>query len=210
MSHSSTTSATAGRDASGGRRRSAGRRLSRSSVLVGIGALAAVLFVLDQVTKHWAEANLVEGQSRPFIGELLQLTLLYNSGAAWGMGASITPVVTVLQLAIAVSAIIFAMRVVRSPWYTVALGLVIGGALGNIHDRLLRAPGPFRGWVVDFLQLPRWPIFNVADMAVVAGALLIVLISLLGLPADPASESASEEAPAAGSAGATCTRSPAS
>jgi signal peptidase II len=62
----------------------------------------------------------------------------------------------------------------------------MGGALGNIHDRLLRAPGPFHGAVVDFLELPRWPVFNVADMAVVGGAILIVALGLFGLEADPA------------------------
>mgnify|MGYP000995928693 CR=1 FL=1 len=62
----------------------------------------------------------------------------------------------------------------------------MGGALGNIHDRLLRAPGPFHGAVVDFLELPNWPVFNVADMAVVGGAILVIALGLFGLDADPA------------------------
>ena len=150
-------------------------------LLVG-GALA----VADQLTKNWAEANLHELVPQPFLGEFLQLTLLYNSGAAWGMGSGITPVVTCLQVAIVIGVIVFAVRAVRSPWYTLALGLVLGGALGNIHDRLLRPPGPFHGEVVDFLELPHWPVFNVADMAVVGGALLIVLLGVIGHAADPA------------------------
>jgi signal peptidase II len=145
-----------------------------------------VLLVVDQVTKNWAVANLPELDPQPFLGEVLQLTLLYNSGAAWGMGAGITPVVTCLQMAIVLGVIVFAVRSVRSPWYAFALGLIMGGALGNIHDRLLRAPGPFHGAVVDFLELPRWPVFNVADMAVVGGAILIVALGLFGLEADPA------------------------
>jgi signal peptidase II len=162
------------------------RRLSRPVVLAIVGALALVLLVVDQVTKNWAVANLPELDPQPFLGEVLQLTLLYNSGAAWGMGAGITPVVTCLQMAIVLGVIVFAVRSVRSPWYAFALGLIMGGALGNIHDRLLRAPGPFHGAVVDFLELPRWPVFNVADMAVVGGAILIVALGLFGLEADPA------------------------
>lgn len=164
-------------------------------MLLIVGVLAAVLAVLDQVSKTWAEANLQELDPQPFLGEVLQLTLLYNSGAAWGMGSEITPVVTGLQIAIAVGVIVFAAKAVRSVWYTVAMGLILGGALGNIHDRLLRPPGPFRGEVVDFLQLPHWPVFNVADMAVVGGAVLVVLLGVIGVPADPAAASADHGEP---------------
>ncbi|PWH07059.1 signal peptidase II [Brachybacterium endophyticum] len=150
-----------------------------------LGVVAVVILVVDLLTKQWAESTLEVGLQRPLIGDLLQLNLLYNSGAAWGMGAGITPVVTSVQIVIAIGVIVFAVRSVRSPWYAIALGLVLGGALGNIHDRLLRAPGPFTGWVVDFLELPHWPIFNVADMGVTTGAVLVVLLGLLGRPADP-------------------------
>ncbi len=155
-------------------------------MLVLVGALAAVILIVDQLTKNWAVANLPELDPQPFLGEVLQLTLLYNSGAAWGMGAEITPVVTCLQIAIVIGVIVFAIRSVRSAWYALALGLIMGGALGNIHDRLLRDPSPFHGAVVDFLELPHWPVFNVADMGVVGGALLVVALGLFGLDADPA------------------------
>lgn len=145
-----------------------------------------MLAVLDQITKNWAEATLPLLEPQPFLGEIVQLTLLYNSGAAWGMGAEITPVVTGLQILIGLGVIVFATTSVRSAGYATALAMVLGGALGNIHDRLLRPPGPFRGEVVDFLQLPNWPVFNVADMAVVGGAVLVVLLGLFGRPADPA------------------------
>ncbi|WP_226832004.1 signal peptidase II [Brachybacterium sp. FME24] len=163
-----------------------------------MGVVGVVLAVADQVTKNWAEANLPELDPQPFIGELLQFTLLYNSGAAWGMGAEITPVVTCLQIAIVIGVIVFAVKAVRSPWYTLALGLILGGALGNIHDRLLRPPGPFHGAVVDFLELPNWPVFNVADMAVVGGAILIVLLGVIGHASDPAVAEAEERAKAEG------------
>ena len=155
-------------------------------MLVLVGALAAVILIVDQLTKNWAVANLPELDPQPFLGEVLQLTLLYNSGAAWGMGAEITPVVTCLQIAIVIGVIVFAIRSVRSAWYALALGLIMGGALGNIHDRLLRDPSPFHGAVVDFLELPHWPVFNVADIGVVGGALLVVALGLFGLDADPA------------------------
>lgn len=163
--------------------------MSLGSVLTGVGVLAAVLAILDQVTKNWAEANLPLLEPQPLLGEILQLTLLYNSGAAWGMGSAITPVVTALQIAIAIGVVVFSIKAVRSLWYTLAMGLILGGALGNIHDRLLRPPGPFRGEVVDFLQLPNWPVFNVADMAVVGGAVLVVVLGVIGVHADPATAS---------------------
>lgn len=181
MSHSATHDANAGRDASGVR-----RRLGLPVVLAAIAVLAAVIAVLDQVTKNWTEDNLSLHQPRPLIGEFLQLRLLYNSGAAFGMGAGITPVVTVVQIGIAIAVLIYAVMAVRSMWWTISLGLVLGGALGNIHDRLLRPPSPFRGEVVDFLELPNWPVFNIADMAVVGGAILVILLGVIGVPSDPA------------------------
>jgi len=171
-------------------------------VLGGITAVGVLLAVVDQLTKNWAVSNLPELDPQPFLGEILHLTLLYNSGAAWGMGSEITPVVTGLQIAIVIGVIVFAVRSVRSLWYTLALGLILGGALGNIHDRLLRPPGPFHGAVVDFLELPHWPVFNVADMAVVGGAILVVLLGVIGRPADPAEAEERARAEAEDTAGA--------
>ena len=151
-----------------------------------IAVIGGILLIADQVTKFFAEKHLPLLEPQPFIGEFLQLTLLYNSGAAWGMGAGITPVVTCLQIAIVIGVIVFTVKAVRSTWYAIAMSLILGGALGNIYDRLLRPPGPFRGEVVDFLELPNWPVFNIADMAVVGGAILVILLGFLGVPSDPA------------------------
>lgn len=189
MNAASTESTSAGPEGSGAR-----RRLSRRTVLLGMAAIGVVLAILDQISKNWAEANLPLLEPQPFLGEILQLTLLYNTGAAWGMGAEITPVVTCLQIVIVIAVIVFAVRAVRSGWYTLALGLILGGALGNIHDRLLRDPSPFHGAVVDFLELPNWPVFNVADMGVVGGAVLVVALGLFGIAADPATDDAPAEA----------------
>lgn len=181
-----------------GARRRAG--LGLGPVLVIVLVLGGAIALIDQLTKNWAEANLPLLDPQPFLGEFLQFTLLYNSGAAWGMGSGITPVVTVLQIGIAIGVVVFAVRAVRSPWYALALAMILGGALGNIHDRLLRPPGPFRGEVVDFLELPNWPVFNIADMGVVGGAILVVLLGVIGVSPDPARE-AEEDAAAAAAGG---------
>src|SRR5699024_5778908 len=159
-------------------------------VMVLIDGIAAVLAVIDQVTKNWAVANLELLEPQPFLGEVLQLTMLYNTGAAWGMGSEITPAVAGLQMATVLAAVFVAGQDVRSSRYAVAPGRIIGGALGNTHDRLLRSPSAFPGAVVDFLELPHWPVFNVADMGVVGGAILIVALGLFGVAADPAAEDA--------------------
>lgn len=186
MSTTPASSTNAGRTASGVRR-ILGRSAPTSAAALLTAAVLAALWVLaDQATKNWAESALEEGVPRPLLGALLQLHLIYNSGAAWGMGAGATPIVTALQILIALAVLVFLLRGVRSWAWIAAMGCVLGGALGNIHDRLLRPPGPFHGFVVDFLQLPRWPIFNIADVAVVTGAVLVVLLTLLGVDAAPA------------------------
>lgn len=178
-----------------GARRRAG--LGLGPVLVIVLVLGGAIALIDQLSKNWAEANLPLLDPQPVLGEFLQFTLLYNSGAAWGMGSGITPVVTVLQIGIAIGVVVFAVRAVRSPWYALALAMILGGALGNIHDRLLRLPGPFRGEVVDFLELPNWPVFNIADMGVVGGAILVVLLGVIGVSPDPAREAEEDAAAAA-------------
>lgn len=173
------------------RRRSAGSGVGfrpgashRAAAIAITAVTAAVIIALDLWSKQWAETTLTPGVSRPFIGELLQLHLIYNSGAAWSLGSGITPVITAVQILICLAAIVGVVWKVRDWRWALAFGLLVGGALGNIHDRLLRAPGPMYGEVVDFLRLPYWPIFNVADMGVVAAAILIVLLTFLGVPAD--------------------------
>ena len=143
--------------------------------------IAAVIAVADQVTKHLAESRLVPGERVDVLGEVLGFRLFYNSGAAFSLGTSITPVLTTFAC-VAVVAMLVALARTWSTWWAVSVGVLLGGALGNVTDRLFRAPGVGRGEVVDFLELPRWPIFNVADMAVVSGAVLIVLLSVRDVP----------------------------
>lgn len=155
------------------------------SVLVGACVIAALVFVLDQLSKMWAENTLDHNVPKPLLGEILQLRLIYNSGAAFGMGGSITPIITGVQIGIAIGVTVVLVRSVRSYAWMVSLSLLLGGALGNIVDRLFRAPGPLTGHVVDFLELPHWPVFNVADMAVTTGAVVLIVLTLANVPLDP-------------------------
>lgn len=143
-------------------------------------ALAGGLVALDQVTKLLAEQRLVPGQRVDLIGDLLGLRLIYNSGAAFGLGTSVTPVLTGTAV-VAVVAVVVGIVRSRNGWWTLALSLLLAGAAGNLIDRLVRDPGFARGAVVDFLQLPSWPIFNLADICIVSAAVLLVLLSFRGV-----------------------------
>lgn len=143
-------------------------------------AVAATILVLDQVTKALAVAHL-EGQPPvEVIGSLLRLTFVRNPGAAFSLAGSYTVVISVLAVGVSFF-IVRTARTLSSTWWAVVLGGILGGALGNLGDRLFRSPAPFRGHVVDFLALPSWPVFNVADMALVGSAILAVVLSLLGV-----------------------------
>jgi len=114
------------------------------------------------------------------LGGVLTLCESRNPGAAFGIGGTST---TIVFTAIAVGVIIFIVRTSRQiyslPW-AIALGLLLGGATGNLTDRIFRSPGPLRGWVVDWIQLPHWPVFNLADSSITCGAVLMVLLAAQG------------------------------
>jgi signal peptidase II len=106
-----------------------------------------------------------------------------NPGAAFGLGGSATIVFSLIAIVVAV--VLFRMSTrLTSVWWGVALGLMLGGAIGNLLDRIFRAPAVLQGHVVDFLRLPNWPVFNVADMSLVSAAVMIVGLSLLNVPYD--------------------------
>lgn len=142
-------------------------------------AIAAVWVLLDQLTKAWAERALVDGEPVPVVGDLLRLHLTYNSGAAFSLGTGSTGILTMVATAIVLVVTWQALKVRSLPW-AIALGLLLGGALGNLVDRYFRAPGPGQGHVVDFLRLPNFPIFNVADIGVTTAAVLIAVLALRG------------------------------
>ena len=151
--------------------------MSRLPLTLGV---ASGVIVVDQVTKAIAVARL-EGQPPIEVrGQWLQLTFVRNSGPAFSLAGNYTIVISAVAIVVAV-AIVRTARTLTNVWWAVVLGGILGGAVGNLIDRILREPAPFRGHVVDFLQLPNWPVFNVADMALVGSAILAVILSIKGV-----------------------------
>ncbi|MGW0043079.1 signal peptidase II [Rhodococcus sp. NPDC003348] len=158
----------------------AGRHPLRMRMLV---VIAAVVLVLDLVTKIAAVRFIEPGNPIHIIGDVVTLKLIRNPGAAFSMATGMTWLLTLVAIAVVV-AVIKIGRTLRSPWWALGLGLVLGGALGNLIDRIFRAPGPLQGHVVDFVSVGWWPVFNVADSGVVCGAILLVLLTLFGINPD--------------------------
>ena len=131
--------------------------------------------LIDQLTKHWA-VNALDDRNIDLIGSL-RFNLAFNTGMAFSKGTGVGPVIGVVALLVVV-ALLIAIGRASSPLYTPAVGLIIGGAVGNLVDRLFRDPGWFRGGVVDFIDVQWWPIFNVADICVSVGGGLLLLSTL--------------------------------
>jgi signal peptidase II len=145
--------------------------------LRGALVIAAIVVVLDQLTKQWALSALTNPDRTIDLIGSLRLNLAYNTGMAFSQGTGLGPVIGIVALLVVVGLLISIGRE-SSPLYTPAVGLIIGGAVGNLLDRLFRDPGWFRGGVVDFIDVQWWPIFNVADIAVTAGGVLLLLSAL--------------------------------
>lgn len=120
-------------------------------------------------------------QPKQLLGSFLQLRLTFNSGAAFSLASSGTIFLSTFAIIVA-AAIFFYGRKVSSNRWAVALGLALGGIFGNLADRIFRTPGGLQGEVVDWIQLPNWPVFNIADMAVVSAAVLISFLSWKNVP----------------------------
>ncbi|WP_373693003.1 signal peptidase II [[Mycobacterium] holstebronense] len=146
-------------------------------------SVATVVLLADVVTKVLAVKMLTPGQPVPIIGDTVTWTLVRNSGAAFSMATSYTWVLTLIASSVVLGIIWMSRRLV-SPWWAIGLGMILGGALGNLVDRFFRAPGHLQGHVVDFLSIGWWPVFNVADPAVVGGAILLVALSVFGFDFD--------------------------
>ena len=145
--------------------------------------MAGLVLVADIISKAIVVASLEPGRVVRLAGHYLELTNTRNSGAAFSVGTG----ATFLFTAVAVVVVVVILRTVkrlRSVGWAICLGLLLGGALGNLVDRLLRSPGPFRGEVVDWIQLPHWPVFNLADSAIVIGGCVAVLLSSRGISID--------------------------
>ena len=178
-------------------------------------AIALTVLAADIATKVTVVATLGGRDPVRLLGGLLTLLEWRNPGAAFSFGPSLTVVFS----AIAVGVIIYILRTshrIRSLAWAVALGLLLGGASGNLTDRIFRSPGPMRGYVVDWIQVPHWPVFNVADSSIVCGGVLAVLLAVRGIRIDgiradgiradasraDASRSQDQDEPAGGQAGA--------
>ena len=156
---------------------------ARTRSLVVFASLAALGYAVDVVSKVVAVARLTDQPPVPVVGDLLRLYLARNPGAAFSTGTSYTLVLTFVAVAAAVAVLVASRRLASVGW-AVGLGFLMAGILGNLTDRVFRAPGPLRGHVVDFLQLPHWPIFNVADMCINVAAAVIIVQALRGVSLD--------------------------
>jgi signal peptidase II len=154
----------------------------RAVAILGLVAVFAV--VLDVITKQLAVSHLHQGDPVRLLGGAVYLLLTRNSGAAWSMGTDVTWVFPLIAILVVGWITWMALRL-RSLAWAISLGLVLGGALGNLTDRLFRAPGPFRGQVVDFISVfdpagQKFPIFNAADSCLCIGVALAVILELTG------------------------------
>ena len=143
--------------------------------------LAALIWIIDYSTKVWALNNLSQVEPTRVIGSVLQLRLVFNPGAAFSFATNFTFIFTILAV-LAVGVISYYSIKIAHLWWAAVLGLALGGILGNLTDRIFRDPSIFNGHVIDWIELPRWPVFNVADMAIVCAALLSVLLIAQEIP----------------------------
>ncbi|GHA16231.1 lipoprotein signal peptidase [Streptomyces tauricus] len=155
-----------------------GRR--RIAVLFTVAALA---YALDLISKLIVVAKLEHHEPIEIIGDWLKFEAIRNAGAAFGFGEAFTIIFTVIAAAVIVVIARLARKLYSLPW-AIALGLLLGGALGNLTDRIFRAPGVLEGAVVDFIAPKHFAVFNLADSAIVCGGILIVLLSFRGLDPD--------------------------
>jgi signal peptidase II len=143
--------------------------------------VAALIWALDFSTKVWALNSVSPVKPTPIIGTFLQLRLVFNPGAAFSVGTSVTFIFTILSAAAVAGIAYYAIKIINR-WWSLVLGLALGGILGNLTDRIFREPSLFNGHVIDWIELPRWPVFNIADMAIVCGAVLSVVLITKEIP----------------------------
>lgn len=158
-------------------------RRTRSLLILGLVAVGVI--VVDQLTKHWAVSSIrprMESGEGPIVllGGLLKLTYTENTGAAFSIGTGYTWIFTITALVVA-AVILRSARRLGSIGWAIALGGLLGGLLGNLIDRMTRDPGPGLGYVVDWIQLPNFAVFNAADSAIVCSAILLIILALRGV-----------------------------
>lgn len=139
--------------------------------------IAWAIWLLDFATKSWALANLDSRNPIKIVGSFLQLTLIKNSGAAFSIAEGATLLFSIFACLVVLAIGHFAPKLTSKGW-AVVLGLALGGILGNLSDRIFREPGFFMGHVIDWIQLPKWPVFNLADSAIVVAATIAIVLSI--------------------------------
>lgn len=143
--------------------------------------ISTVIFGLDLATKNWAITYLQGKTEIKVLGDFLKLSYSTNSGAAFSFFTDATIFLSTLKLAVA-GLLIYLIRVVTSLRWAGAMALLLGGVLGNLYDRAVRPPGIWRGEVIDWIQLPNWPTFNIADSAIVIAGISLALLATFNIP----------------------------
>jgi signal peptidase II len=146
-------------------------------------AVAVGVWAVDQLTKLLIVHVMPTHNDIRLIGGLLTITYTRNAGAAFSLGTGSTWLFTIIAVAVAVVIVRTSRHLGSRPW-AVCLGGLLGGAVGNLTDRIFRAPHPFEGHVVDFIHPEHFAIFNIADSAITCSAIGMVLLSVLGLEYD--------------------------
>ena len=144
-------------------------------------ATAWTIWLFDFATKTWALTSLSSSEPRKIIGSFLQLTLVHNPGAAFSFATGFTFVFSLLALAVVVAVVYFAPKITSGGWQ-LCIGLLLGGVLGNLTDRIFREPSFLSGHVIDWIQIPNFPIFNIADIAISTAALISFVLSVRNVP----------------------------
>lgn len=158
-------------------------RRPRSRLFAVMAVTAVVVYLADQLSKAWALSTLTPNAPVDLIGSLIRFNLIRNAGAAFSIGNDATWLPTLIACGVLVFILLTARRIGSLGWAW-ALGMLLGGSLGNLTDRLFRAPGPGRGHVVDFIDYFGWFIGNIADVAIVGAAGLIGILALRGIGVD--------------------------
>ncbi|MEU7084431.1 signal peptidase II [Streptomyces achromogenes] len=170
-------------DGAAGRQASAAHKPGRGRRIAVLFSVAAFAYALDLISKMLVVARLEGRAPIRVVGDLLELHVIRNPGAAFSFGAAFTVIFSLIAAIVIVVIIRLARKLYSFPW-AIALGLLLGGALGNLTDRIFRAPGVFEGAVVDFIAPKGFAVFNLADSAIVCGGILIVVLSFYGLDPD--------------------------
>ena len=143
--------------------------------------VAWFVWVLDLATKLWAVSTLSDRSNFKVLGDFFQLTLVRNPGAAFSIAEGATIFLTLFGFFVLAIIFYYSVKITSKGW-SVVLGLAMGGILGNLVDRIFREPGVLRGHVIDWLQVPNFPVFNIADSAIVIAAGISMLLSLRNIP----------------------------